>query len=307
MSALASVALALASCAPAALPPSATVAARAPQDVERDSSPRNFWRRVERGTVPAGKTAAEWARELCPWLASTDPELRDDLAYTVLAGWIARGALDDDALRELAAIWRADLARPGARDEDVVARSFAALLLASVVRRENRAPFLGDELARVRAAALEYAAKEADVRGYVAPLGWVHATAHAADLLAALARGAALGTGDTARLLSIVDAKAALPGATWLAGEDLRLARVAAALAAREDFDVAVFTAWVARFETDWKGLWTTTPFDAARLAALGNRRRVLAELYALLAGDATDERVVVARERVLAALNATG
>lgn len=270
---------------------------------------RAFWREAAavRGTVPDGHTAAEWARELDPWLASTDPELRDDLAYTILAGWIVRGKIEDDPLRDLAAKWRTDLGRAGTSDADVVARSFAALTLAAVVAFDLQHPFLGDESARIRAAALEYAERERDVRGYDARLGWVHATAHAADLLKFLARAPDLPVAEQAAFLAVLDAKSDLPRATWTAGEDLRLARVALSLVKRADCDREAFETWVAGYERANRDLWAAPPVDGARLAASGNRRRVLAELAVLLAGDDASETAAWARERVLRALRETG
>lgn len=270
---------------------------------------RTFWREVAlvKGAVPEGRTAAEWARELDPWLASADPELRDDLAYTILAGWIVRGKIEDEPLRELAAKWRADLGRPGTSDEDVVARSFAALTLAAVVAWDLKHPFLGDEVPRIRAAALDYAANEHDVRGYDEHLGWVHATAHTADLLKFLARAPDLPASEQAKFLAAIDAKAALPGAAWSAGEDLRLARVALSLVKRPDFDADAFETWMLGYESAHRALWAAPPVDGDRLAEFGNRRRVLAELSALLAGDEASEPAVWARERVLRALRETG
>ncbi len=271
---------------------------------------RAFWRIVaagERGAVPEGRSAAEWALELEPWLASTDPELRDDLAHAILAGWIVRGKIEDDVLRSLAAKWRADLGRPGTADEDVLARSFAALTLAAVVAWDLQHPFLGDELVRIRAAAFEYAANEPDVRGYDEQLGWVHATAHAADLLKFLAREADLPPTEQARILAAVDAKSALPHATWTAGEDLRLARVAQSLVKRSDCDAGAFERWVESYEALHRALWAASRLDGERLAEFGNRRRVLSELSGLLAGDDASEIVVWASGRVLRALRETG
>lgn len=274
-----------------------------------DETQRAFWREAAavKGSVPDGKSAAEWARELDPWLASTDPELRDDLAYTILAGWIVRGKIEDEPLRALAAKWRTDLARPGASDADVVARSFAALTLAAVVAWDLAHPFLGDEATRIRAAALDYAAREHDVRGYDGRLGWVHATAHTADLLKFLARAPGLPAADQSSFLAVLDAKSALPHAIWTAGEDLRLARVALALVKRADFDREAFEGWIAGYEIAHRDLWAAPRVDGARLAEFGNRRRVLAELSVLLAGDDAAESAVWARERVLRALRETG
>jgi len=53
--------------------------------------------------------------------------------------------------------------------------------------RELKTPFLGEERYRkLLAAAESYLKEERDLRGFDPVKGWIHATAHTADLLAAL-------------------------------------------------------------------------------------------------------------------------
>src|SRR6476469_891387 len=56
---------------------------------------REFWRGIAKHhyEVPSGESASALAGELSAMLASPDPELRDDLAYSILARWIYRGNL----------------------------------------------------------------------------------------------------------------------------------------------------------------------------------------------------------------------
>ncbi len=58
---------------------------------------RAYWQAVatHHYEVPAGESAAKLSNELSALLASTDSGLRDDLAYSILARWIARGVLPD--------------------------------------------------------------------------------------------------------------------------------------------------------------------------------------------------------------------
>jgi hypothetical protein len=70
----------------------------------------------------------------------------------------------------------------------VFKRSFSALCLASLIRRELSTPFLGPQrFQALLADALEYLRQERDLRGFDPRKGSIHATAHTADLLANLA------------------------------------------------------------------------------------------------------------------------
>lgn len=298
--------VALVACASCGVPRGVAPAERA-ATARVAAAQRAFWRGVERGAVPDGKTAAEWTRELDPWLASTDPELRDDVAYTRIAGWIVGGRIEDDALRAFAAEWRADLRGEGTRDEDVLRRSFAALTLAAVAARELEHPFLGEDAAALRRDAFDYALRERDVRGHDATLGWVHATAHAADLLKFLARAPEFTPADQAEAYAVIDAKCAIEGAVWNAGEDLRLARIVLSIAKRPDFDATAFTTWIARHESEWAVLWSAPVFDGEELARLERRRGVLAEFCVIAAGAEVGTPLASAHGRVLGALAITG
>ena len=169
-----------------------------------------FWRSiVVRGyAAPEGETAESLSIELSQLLGSADPELRDDLAYSILARWIARpGILSTARLNELTDEWRANLSGRNGLDEPhaVLRRSFSALCLASMARREVRAPFMGPE--RYHALlkdALAYLLDETDLRGYDARLGWIHATAHTSDLLEALADHPLLAKGEASAILAAI-------------------------------------------------------------------------------------------------------
>src|SRR5882724_4629093 len=59
------------------------------QPVQHD---RAFWLTISQNhyVVPQNQSAAALAQELSQLLGSPNPELRDDLAYSILARWIAR-------------------------------------------------------------------------------------------------------------------------------------------------------------------------------------------------------------------------
>ena len=109
---------------------------------------RAYWQAIasHHYEVPAGESAAKLSNELSALLASTDSELRDDLAYSILARWIARGVLPDQQLLSLADDWDANLKRGIGEmgTNSVLLRSFSALCLAAIAEREAKKPFLDE-------------------------------------------------------------------------------------------------------------------------------------------------------------------
>jgi hypothetical protein len=93
-------------------------------------------------------------------------------------------------------------------DESVLLRSFSALDLSMLAAHDLDKPFLEPAAFReLLAAALDYLAREKDVRGFVPGSGWHHSTAHTADLLKFLARSPRLTPEDQSRILAGIGAK----------------------------------------------------------------------------------------------------
>src|SRR5262249_42087264 len=141
--------------------------------------------------IPPNEKPLALAQELSVYLASPDPELRDDLAYSILTAWIVRRQqFSAGELLQLEAEWTSNLSSAIGENgtDSVFKRSFSALCLASLAERELKTPFLGEPgYRRLLDSALRYLDNEKDLRGFDAGKGWIHSTAHTADLLAALA------------------------------------------------------------------------------------------------------------------------
>ena len=91
--------------------------------------PKTFWQAIvaQKFALPAGESAAALAAELVGSLGATDPEMRDDLAFTILSSWIYdKKLLGPDELRPMVGTLRAhlsrDIATPGT--DRVLLRSF---------------------------------------------------------------------------------------------------------------------------------------------------------------------------------------
>jgi hypothetical protein len=131
------------------------------------------WKAVIDGgfRLPEGMSQQDAVAELAGMLRNPDPVVRDEHAYTVLSQLIP--GLDRDV-----GVALGDEMAGRLTDQELHARSFAALVLASVVERGLfRRPWLD--------AFATWYPRERDLRGYDPELGWLHAAAHGADLLGA--------------------------------------------------------------------------------------------------------------------------
>ena len=246
-----------------------------PQPDERHD--KGFWRQIQQNkyAVPDGQKAFPLAQELSSYLGSTDPELRDDLAYSILATWIANAKLfSKEELNALADQWTTNL-RSGIGEkgtDTVLGRSFSALCLASLAQRDLRAPFLGRERYRsLLERTLEYLRDERDLRGFDATKGWVHATAHTADLLAELANNPGFAKEDQAEVLRAVTQRLATAGEIFTYGEQDRLANAVAVMTRRTDFDSESFQSWLLELDRVDQATWKDTPPKLAALLRFEN------------------------------------
>lgn len=269
-----------------------------------------FWRHLaESGyTVPEGTSPAALLVETSAFLGSPDATLRDGVAYAVAAEWIVRKKLVEPAdLRPLLDLWAANLKRGiGETGNDgVLLRSFSALDLSLLAARDLQTPYLAPaELKGLLDAALAYLAAERDLRGYEPGKGWLHATAHTADLLKFLARNPRLPREEAARILPAIGVKLRDAGQVFAWGEDERLASAVLAVLKREDADPAVLDAWLAQLTGAASGLWEAPALDVKQFAAVQNGKHVLSRLHVLLSVvPEPTPAVVQARGRVLHAL----
>jgi hypothetical protein len=273
---------------------------------------RDFWvALVANGfEVPAGEKPFELLVEMNALLASPDPVLRDDVAYGAAVRWVYRKrVLSGEQQKQLVAMWTANLTK-GLRDgrpEDAYRRSFSALNLSIMAALDNEATFLSaDEHAKLLSDGLAYLEAEPDRRGYDVAAGWLHATAHTADLLKFLARSPKLAKTDQGRLLVAI-VKACSSSGVFAWSEDERLAQVIRSVVRRTDADKPVIEAWLARWPAAHKELWKAAPrIDPAGFAALQNIKMVLRAAYTALAADQDlSQDAIDLRQRILQALAA--
>ncbi|HKV82808.1 MAG TPA: DUF2785 domain-containing protein [Candidatus Sulfotelmatobacter sp.] len=233
---------------------------------------KEFWRTIlkQHAAVPEHESADALAGELSATLASPDPEVRDDLAYSILARWINRGnVLSTPTLIALTDEWRANL-KSGLGEtgtDSVLKRSFSALCLSEMARRESKSPFMGPERYHSLVGdATSYLRQERDLRGYDAKLHWIHATAHTADLLAALGDSPQLSKQEVDSILQAIQSRLSTATEVFTQGEQDRLAIAVVSVIRRKDFDAATFGPWSTRLQDEDRDVWTaTTPESLAR------------------------------------------
>jgi Protein of unknown function (DUF2785) len=250
---------------------------------------RLFWRSLAKNqyAVPAGQPVFPLVRELAGNLGSRDPELRDDLAYTIIATWIVvQKQLSAPELNLLLDEWSANL-RVGVGEsgtDSVLTRSFSALCLAALAERDLKTPFLGEERYRTLLAdALAYLKDERDLRGFDPAIGWIHATAHTADLLAALASNPLFRSEDEGRVLHAISGRLSSAHEIFTYGEQDRLALVAAKVARRKDFDLAGFHKWLTTLDAADQRVWKDSPPHLELLQAFENDTYMLRGLATYL------------------------
>lgn len=247
---------------------------------------KQFWKTIQENdySVPEGHSVNSFTPELLNSLGSTDPELRDDLAYAILVEWVEQDLYRPDDLRQIIAGLSAKLGVGiGDTETDTVfLRAFSVLALALIVYYDNQKSFLKPEdIKAILDQGLQYLAAEKDPRGYVPVKGWAHALAHTADLLLVLAENKNTGAMEHNRILVEI-ARKLIDATNWVFvhGEDDRLSAAVLTIFQRNLLDLSAIEEWLDSLTNpksgSWKGAWTKE--ESTR--AFFNVRNFLRSLY---------------------------
>lgn len=245
-----------------------------------------FWQSIKTSgfAVPQGRSADELAQALLGCLASPDPELRDSFGYEILTRWFRGGQVSNPALKAIAKTLTDNL-KMGIGEsgtDSIFRRSFSALMLSEVIRRDTQAPFLEPaEFRAILEAALAYLPAERDLRGYDGKLGYIHGVAHGADLLWRLAISPKTDKADLERILQATRSKIAPEGEhAYIHNESDRLARVVVFAMNRGILDSAWLKDWVKQTALPGSlGKWDNAFSTTAGLARLHNTKQFLRAL----------------------------
>src|SRR6266498_2611721 len=250
---------------------------------------KEFWISIAKNDyqVPKEYTLENLTDILLSYLGSTDPELRDDIAYIVYANWLKREMFSSEIIKSHIDKLLSNLNKGiGETESDTVfLRTFSVLLLAEIVHNDNKKSLLAEEQLRVILdKALWYLDAESDPRGHIPGKGWAHALAHTSDLMLVLARSRNVDEIDLWNMLTAISNKMIhSTNYVYIHGEDERVANAVIEILHRNLIPLDQVESW-ARFLTqpdgsDWKGAYV----EEGRNRAFQNTRNLVRSIYLTL------------------------
>lgn len=253
---------------------------------------KNFWVSIAKDDykIPEGHTLENLTDVLFGYLGSTDPVLRDEIAYIVYANWLKREMYAAEELKSHIDKLMSNLDKGiGETDSDTVfLRAFSVLLLAEIVHHDNKKPVLEKEdVQRILAKGLWYLDAEKDPRGHIPVKGWAHSLAHTADLFLVLARSRRSKEDDHWNILSAISNQMIHSTShIYIHGEDDRLAAAVIEILRRSLVPVEKVETWTRSLTKpdggDWKGVYV----EEERNRAFQNTRNLLRSIYLHLVWD---------------------
>ena len=255
-----------------------------------------FWKAIREHNfaVPEHESVGALVFEIADLAGETDPTLRDECGYEILAAWIYRDNLLSgeqlEALRRK--LLPAMISHVGESENDTIfGRSFSALYMSILAAQDLRKPFLSAAAFKETLdTALRCYAREKDLRGYVPEKGWAHATAHVADLLKFLARNGQLSVQDQKRIVVGVSQRCRTVPSVFVWGEDARMAAALLSIVDRKDFDTSTFDEWFKGLIAEYKKLWTAPNINTAAYVSVRTQTNLLAHLAAKVASQRNNE-----------------
>lgn len=253
---------------------------------------KEFWITISNNAyaVPEGYSLENLTELLFSYLGSTDPELRDEIAYIVYANWLKRDLYNRVAIQSHIDLLLSNLEKGiGETDSDTVfLRAFSILLLAEIVHNDNKKSFLErEQIKRILEKGLRYLEAERDPRGHVPVKGWAHALAHTADLLLVLGHNRNTEEADLVNMLNAVSDKMIhSTNHVYIHGEDDRLTSAVIEILRRNLIPLETVQAWTRSFTSpdglDWKGVY----IEVERNRAFQNTRNLLRSIHLQLLLD---------------------
>ena len=246
---------------------------------------KEFWLSIARNdyVIPEGHRLQELTKTLFGYLGSTDPELRDDIAYIVYANWLKREMFTQEEVcahvEELLA--NLDKGIGETESDSVFLRTFSVLLLAEIVHNDNKKPLLEKDLIRtILAKGLWYLDAEKDPRGHIPVIGWAHALAHTADLMLVLGKNRQTEKDDLENILQGI-ANKLIHSTNWIYihREDDRLANAVLMILRRDLVTTGFLQSWLKSF-TEPERSWNGAYMEEGQAKAFHNSRNFLRSLF---------------------------
>ncbi len=253
-----------------------------------------FWQEIIRSqyAVPNTTSALALTPELLSMLGSPDGERREQVAFPILEQWIHKGRYTGTELWFLVEMLLSNL-KVGLGEqgtETVYLRSFSALTLSEILHYDYYRHALTEaQVRQILEPAVKYLVEERDLRAYEHEHGWIHAVAHAGDLLWTLAHYGFFKSSDLARMMDAIAARVHAPVSTvFLMDEEERLVRGVMKILERDLLPMEIIDAWLADLVfPEERPLWNDVveniegpPPAKAEVCARHNTRNFLRSLY---------------------------
>jgi len=261
----------------------------------------NDWTKAKLVSLKAHKFVVEnsesrdaLAIQLLSCLASPDPVLRDDIAFSGLSHWFRGEELSlhttKQAFERLINVIQSDV-----DDEHGVYQAFAALVLSEVVRVDRVKPYLTDkQRLHVVNVTNQFFSSIKDYRGYDEKLGWRHQVAHSADVLLQLSLNKHINKSQLDSMLNTLAKQVNADGRHFYTyGEPKRIAMPVIYIMLRNEHTIDQWQTWL-------DNLTSPAPFPSwgdmyqsqQGLVKLHNTRAFLYAVYALIKSS-KNERLV--------------
>jgi hypothetical protein len=204
------------------------------------------------------------ALDLVACLGSTDPVLRDGVAFAALSTWMRDKKLSAATVGVIRERLVAELA-PDRPDPAGVLHPFAALVLAEVVRFDRIEPFMTDpQLQQIVDASTRYLRSIRDYRGFDEREGWRHGVAHTSDVMLQLAVNPRTSRAQLDQMLAAIATQVAPAGEhSYIYGEGDRLAQAVFYIAKRKMHPAEEWRKWFEQVAApaplaNWGEAWTS-------------------------------------------------
>lgn len=261
---------------------------------------------ADQSTQPEPAELDELIPAMLAHIGTTDGELRDDLIYSSIAGWIMQNdliskeqcrlifttVLDDEHL----------FYKIGEKDTDsVFTRTFSVLLLPPLLIKHRNSPYLDlSEVLRAKECLLRYLIAEEDRRGYVEGRGWAHGVAHCADALDYAAQCHELAVDDLREILAGLKPVITFKEFVYGFGEDERLVTPVIAMIRRGLIPADELKKWIDQLVN----LVNQTPTMPQKLVSRSNLKNFLQSLYFRLSWINKDDELLRVIDSALSSIN---
>lgn len=235
--------------------------------------------------IENNKTKQEVAKILLHCLASSDPLIRDQIAFTGLSKWFRSNSFNAEFYNEIFTLL-IDVIEADVIDKNAVYKSFAILTLAEIVRVDRKNPFLNNiQREQVVKVAAEFLQSIDDYRGYDDIIGWRHSVAHTADLMLQLTLNPALQKPHLDKLLASLSHQV-VPKKNhfYIYGESKRIALPIVYIFLNKEYQVKDWNLWINNLVSPLPfATWGDVFMSQQGLSKRHNTQSFLLAFYALI------------------------